>query len=53
MKKLLLRNIFYFILDSIQGFPGNATSHDTQASGAYIFRPSAQTPLPVSTTRTV
>jgi hypothetical protein len=53
MKKLLLRNIFYYILDSIQGFPGNGSSHDAQASGAYIFRPLAQTPLPVSTTRTV
>ena len=36
-----------------QGFPGNNSGSENQASGAYIFRPLSQTPSPVSTTRTV
>ena len=35
------------------GYPGNNSQSQFQASGAYIFRPFAQTPQPVSTTRTV
>lgn len=36
-----------------QGFPGNNSGHENQASGAYIFRPVTQSPQPVSTTRTI
>jgi hypothetical protein len=48
VKKAIL---FYFV--SILGFPGNNSSPEFQASGAYVFRPFSQTAQPVSTNRTV
>ncbi len=32
----------------ILGFPGDSSSPDRQASGAYFFRPLTSNPLPVS-----
>lgn len=42
------QNIILEIPHFILAFKGNETSQDGQASGAYIFRPSSQTPLPIS-----
>ncbi|CAF1518075.1 unnamed protein product, partial [Rotaria magnacalcarata] len=36
-----------------QGFAGNNSQSDFQASGAYIFRPVASIPQPVSQTRSL
>ena len=37
----------------ILAFAGNETAQDGQASGAYIFRPTSQTPLPIDTSPNV
>jgi hypothetical protein len=44
---------FYSLHSYNSGFPGNNSRAEFQASGAYIFRPLAQTPQPVSAARTM
>ncbi|CAF1037159.1 unnamed protein product, partial [Didymodactylos carnosus] len=44
----ITQDFFYY-----QSFPGNNSRSEFQASGAYIFRPVAQTPSPLSTTRKI
>ncbi len=42
---------FYSLHSYNSGFPGNNSQSQFQASGAYIFRPLAQIPQPVSAAR--
>ncbi|CAF5195632.1 unnamed protein product, partial [Rotaria magnacalcarata] len=42
----------HFLIHS-QGFPGNSSLPEFQASGAYVFRPLTSKTQPVSTTRTI